>query len=258
MVVLENDPIGKYLEQLNSDILRIEGALSGEGLLNNLISYYDKVLKYGYEIQMLQPHEEVWNDAWVNLDNHSALGTALFDLENKFKALLNTTLPPLFENAFQDTFASYKILLEQDLEKIIALSGRNNAETTIDRVLYDFTDNVNKLNYYKTATEIEPWTAPSLEDYNYRYCIYWYRYSEGYISSDAYNFMGENWERIGKINEGLPIDEELKITFPKDDLFKKTIVLDSTRQEEKYAMVVFYNHVKFVSNELRFSRYFYP
>ena len=253
VVVLENDPIGKYLEQLNSDILRVEGALSGEGLLNNLISYYDKVLKYGYEIQMSQPHEEVWNDAWVNLDNHSALGTALFDLENKFKALLNTTLPPLFENAFQDTFASYKILLEQDLEKIIALSGRNNAETAIDRVLYDLTDNVNKLNYYKIATEIEPWTAPSLEDYNYRYCIYWYRYSEGYISSDAYNFMGENWERIGKINEGLPIDEELKITFPKDDLFKKTIALDSTRQEEKYAMVVFYNHVKFVSNELRFS-----
>ena len=241
---LENDPIGAYLAKLNEIIISIE---EEDGELNTLISYYKKVLKYAYEIQNDKEHEDKWDDEWVSEENHRALGNSITALIDDFTILINDTLPPYFEDAYQSTFDSYKKLLQQDLDKI----KNFNDDSAMRRVLYT-NENRELLLEYKEATEIIAWQPQPLEDYANRYCIYWYRYNEGYISSDKYKFMGENWERIPALNEEMPpIDENGKMQ-PRAD-YKKTIVLDYTKQIEKYAMVIFYNHVKYVSNEIEFT-----
>jgi hypothetical protein len=124
---------------------------------------------------------------------------------------------------------------------------------------------------YNIDTEIEVYNKKDLSVFDNRYCIYWYRYNKGHIDPDG--LMEMNWERLipgesykdssyslNKMspNLGLPSDytEEVPATFvakPRAGEGLLNIYLNPNVEEEKFKVVVYYNHERFDSNELVFT-----
>ena len=124
---------------------------------------------------------------------------------------------------------------------------------------------------YTMASVIIPYTERDFSHMSNRYCVYWYRAVPGHIDEDG--LMEDGWKRLvpGELvksgsAEGvtsiIPHNLGLPTTFiEKDGIFyfdKKsdqflTVYLDPNKTEEKFKVVLFYNHEKFVSNELVFT-----
>jgi hypothetical protein len=125
--------------------------------------------------------------------------------------------------------------------------------------------------YVKYATTIKE------EDYANRYCVYWYRYVPDYYDSEE-RFMSRGWQRLTKFkdfhritkenkdkkdidvkNYGLPsksITVNGKKYYDKYlDLNEDTItrVLDINTAEEKYCVIIFYNHTMYKSDSIVFT-----
>jgi hypothetical protein len=98
------------------------------------------------------------------------------------------------------------------------------------------------------------------ETYEKRYNIYWYRSKNGYLD-ETNNLMGSGWESIPELdNFGIPeIGETTAGVVYCDKVLsiganKKEILLDYMRPEEKIIALLYYNHERFLSNVLTFTR----
>lgn len=129
-------------------------------------------------------------------------------------------------------------------------------------------------NYYK------PYTEKDLSQYDNKYCIYWYRYEDGYVDeSDEYKLMPEGWRKL--TSDELKEHHPLKVPYVstpsrryannKGELIlnaegKATHDIQCSSEEgfvyrymqhdwkeEKYVAIVFYNHEMYRSNELVFT-----
>jgi hypothetical protein len=135
-------------------------------------------------------------------------------------------------------------------------------------------DNQNKLdNFFKDDYEFKAYQTKmnEKEDSN-RYCIYWYRYVPGY-SDPTERFMEQGWQRLIKEkdfnrlsdkedivkNYGLPkaelVIDNIKYYDKRPALGEDVItrVMDINLPEEKYCVIIFYNHTMYKSEPLVFT-----
>ena len=143
----------------------------------------------------------------------------------------------------------YDILSKQSNAEVLfnIYRGLSNA-TVIDAI------DLSKYTAYADKTKNDTFK----QKWDNKYCIYWYRYNKDYAGLDAH--MPAGWERLTFYNNyGIPASYDEKT----QKLNKKVNSLDSTatvslnmspkKSEEKFVAVLFYNHKKFVSNELMFD-----
>lgn len=137
-------------------------------------------------------------------------------------------------------------------------------------------DNQNKLdNFFKDDYEFKAYQT-KIDEKIYpnknRYCIYWYRYVPGYFDPTE-RFMEQGWQRLTKEkdfnrlsdkedivkNYGLPkaelVIDNIKYHDKRPALGEDVItrVMDINSAEEKYCVIIFYNHTMYKSEPLVFT-----
>ena len=169
-------------------------------------------------------------------------------------------------DGYESIYSSYQIRL---LKFINQLDNCNNLIQSI----YNDTNYFNKTNserLYDLAignTLIQENYIDKKNEYansyDNRYCVYWYRYLPGYIETNK-PFLPEGWQYIdNSMNIGLPstyiyneedkkyyFEKRAKITDPKRNLI---VNLQQPIKEERFKVVLFYNHNQFESQELIFT-----
>lgn len=177
-------------------------------------------------------------------------------------------------SGFQSVYDTYK----EKLNKIFTTLEDNFAE--IDTLLKDAEKNMTSTNqsssssqfHYKFNQPIETYGQKDFSNYHNRYCVYWYRYKNGHVDPDG--LMDDGWERIVPgstfkdssysttqmpANLGLSTGYEVKggvnYFLPKLSSGEGylNVYLNPKLAEEKFKVVLYYNHEKFVSNELVFT-----
>jgi hypothetical protein len=114
-----------------------------------------------------------------------------------------------------------------------------------------------------SSEDFYPYVPKDLSDYDNKYCIYWYKYQNGY--SDENDPIGMlDWKMITEEdvlnstikNIGLPTLNADGTYPPKvmatDPNVILRLMLPITNRQEKYKAILFYNHVKYESNEITF------
>ena len=94
-----------------------------------------------------------------------------------------------------------------------------------------------------------------LSQYDNRYCIYWYRYNHTYFNPEE-THLPEGWERMREFtNVGLPQKADSDGHYVLEHSAKDVVIVEMDAEyhaEEKFCVVLYYNHEKIVSNELVF------
>lgn len=131
----------------------------------------------------------------------------------------------------------------QQIEDILAIGKANDIRTRIQSC---------------SAQDEAYTTSLNEDDYKNRYCVYWYRYNQGYTNPED-TIMGINWERLSEQdNFGIPIvqgeviDGIVYNSLRTTDTF--SIALDSTKEEERFVAVLYYNHQQYKAEPLVFKR----
>lgn len=131
----------------------------------------------------------------------------------------------------------------QQIEDILAIGKTNDIRTRIQSC---------------SAQDGAYITSLNEDDYKNRYCVYWYRYNQGYTNPED-TIMGTNWERLSEQdNFGIPtvqgevIDGIVYNSLRTTDTF--SIALDSTKEEERFVAVLYYNHQQYKAEPLVFKR----
>lgn len=115
-------------------------------------------------------------------------------------------------------------------------------------------------NYFKDNYNYEPYVTVIDETlYSNRYCIYWYKYIPGY-NDKTERFMDSGWKRLTEYNNhGLPSAiisiDGIEYYEKRPDVDEDSIiqVLDTNLSEEKYCVIIFYNHAMYKSEPLVFT-----
>ncbi len=157
--------------------------------------------------------------------------------------------------------------------------------TRVDKIFTTLKENYEKLesllagkekliSNYDIDYNFVEYVQPDLSHLNNRYCVYWYRFVKGYEDKDE-RFMGKEWQRFTpelqfdynqsqtkhtlRKNAGLPQETymdgatEYFVAKPSFNEGTFTLFLDPNKKEEKFVVVVFYNHEMFKSGELVFT-----
>lgn len=156
--------------------------------------------------------------------------------------------------------------------------------TRVDKIFATLKENYEKLesllegkeeliSNYDINYHFVEYVQPDLSHLDNRYCVYWYRFVKGYEDKDE-RFMGKEWQRFTpelqfdynqsqtkhtlRKNAGLPQETyvdgatEYFVAKPSFNEGTFTLFLDPNKKEEKFVVVVFYNHEMFKSGELVF------
>ena len=153
-------------------------------------------------------------------------------------------------------------------------------QDSMNPALVDLTELEEALAWYKPGLNTGIYVPIDESQYANRYCIYWYRYSPGYIEPfEDRDFGGPEWERIQpgitgiqvssladdveSIKENLGLPQSYKESAadgntywdkkPTGDYGLLKVYLDPMMSQEKYKVVLFYNHEKFESEPIVFS-----
>lgn len=114
--------------------------------------------------------------------------------------------------------------------------------------------------YFKDGYDYKPYVTEVDETlYENRYCIYWYRYIPGYVD-ETERFMDSGWKRLTEYNNhGLPTAitsvDGVNYYEKRPDVGEDSIIqiLDTELSEEKYCVIIFYNHTMYKSEPLVFT-----
>lgn len=170
--------------------------------------------------------------------------------------------PGLLESAYaiiRNHYAGFMSLYDSfntKLSKLVATT-----QSYIDEFLALTDGNQTRIEaYFKSEYDYEPYVTEVDETlYENRYCIYWYRYIPGYVD-ETERFMESGWKRLTEYNNyGLPsavvnvdgVDYYEKRPNVGEDII--TQVLDTDLSEEKYCVIIFYNHAMYKSESLVFT-----
>lgn len=114
---------------------------------------------------------------------------------------------------------------------------------------------------YNLQFESTAWKSSLvLQEWENRYSIYWYRNDPGYVNKED-KIISKDWERIN-LNFGLPNpydDKKVILYWDKrttgDNLprFNISTFLRDDKREEKFKVVIIFNHNRYESDELVFS-----
>lgn len=223
------DMVAYYLARLSNARAKIDG-----------VDYTPTPLSYTLPDKMMKSPQDVvvtiksgddknpglLESAYLIIKNHYAGFMSLYDS-------FNTKLSKLVE-----TTQSY-------IDEFLTLTNGNQA-----RIDAYFTGNY---KYEPYVTEVDETL------YENRYCIYWYRYIPGYVD-EAERFMDSGWKRLIEYNNhGLPSAiinvDGVDYYEKRPDVGEDSIiqVLDTNLSEEKYCVIIFYNHAMYKSEPLVFT-----
>lgn len=255
---------------------------TAEENVEKLAELYQEVLQYGYNKQ--NGIEDEWGsideDPWGTVDYYTNFKTAveggIKDVEDFFANMAAGTESDQISAGYRGIYNSYKTkadrvikAIETNLSQIIS-SSTVHGETKEDIVWLASYET-------KTAEDLPSYTKKDLSAYEKKYCIYWYRYNEGYsleydttegANNDEYlfgRFLGDNWERIqvdkdgnaiinfGIAGPGKTIDgvEYMAASPLTEQLLTRR--MDPKTEVEQYQVVLFYDHAMYKSNTLVFT-----
>ena len=181
-------------------------------------------------------------------------------------------------NGYQSVYDTYSIKLNKIFTDIDAAFEKLDVLLeNKEQLITSSTDpNVKDGYQYHIDTKILPFESADLSDYDNRYCVYWYR-KDDTVTDDP--IMEAGWQRLtpGMVietnsakatmamphNLGLPTEFTNKGTTESPEYYLTaqtkseegflTVYLNPNKKEEKFKVVLFYNHEKFVSDELVFT-----
>lgn len=231
---------------------------------------YDTTLKLAKKAEKTTDTIDPDNNAFIQQQNLiSTIITASNTACTIVQDLL-TTYP-----SYQSVYDTYKERIDKIIEKIDYYNSKlsdwhNKTVFTTDaegNVIETKTTNTAILNDYRInglsediiAYVDKTTQADFQKKWDNKYCLYWYRYDENYSTPDR--FTPPHWERLNEqTNSGLPGKSDKVINdvayLEKKTNQKVTVGLRQeldAKQEEKYMVVLFKNHQKFISNELVFT-----
>ena len=188
---------------------------------------YTNILQYGYNTEKgLTPNN--WNENWGDTDYYILFKNIMSEALGEVAAFLNFAKE---ETATGKVLSGYRRIYNDYEPKINTQIKLIN--TYIDQIPIDAnasTGDLAILKSYQTKTDYAPYVKEDFSEYANRYCIYWYRYNEGYkleyippmsesewnnnktehsdyqayldycennnIEYKYRNFLGDNWERL--------------------------------------------------------------
>ena len=251
-----------------------------------IISYFSKQLKYAAAVQAYkkdgteipegvsaQVFESYWDKPDADTDIvgvFNRLEQIIYNKTDSSDRLVD--FMPQIRNAIKEKYQGFQGIYD-------------TYATRVDKIFNTLKENQIKLNSllsgkekiisnYNENYEFIEYIQPDLSHLNNRYCVYWYRYVKGYEDADE-RFMDKEWQRFTpeyqfkqsqdgtlitlKKNIGLPSDTtmdgttEYLVAKPTIEEGSVTLFLDPNLKEEKFVVVVFYNHEIFKSGELIFT-----
>lgn len=196
--------------------------------------------------------------------------------QDKREFLFNDLRLTIAENysGFQSVYDTYNI----KLDKIFTSLEKYFVE--IDALLKDVEARMTSTNktgvtsgyQYVFDKTIETYTERDFSSYHNKYCVYWYRFKDGYIDSEG--LMDDGWERISpemvfkdtsysttSIPANLGLSSKYTTEGGVDYFVPKpasgegylSVYLTPDIATEKFKVVIYYNHERFDSNELVFT-----
>lgn len=255
-----------FVDELNELIsgdnaILVQAAGKAETATFNLVDEYNNILSYGYNKQnSIEPNE--WDNNWATVDYYTTFKNEITSALNEVKTFMSSmqektvATEPL--SGFRGIYDSYNIRVNREIEAI---------ENLLSQINEIIKNDYNKLKAYKSKSNFTPYGEKDLDSYHNKYCIYWYRYKKGYsltynsednANNDEYlfgNFAGSNWERMAEYdNFGLPQDSKdgKYVSRSLTDLLLD-IRMEPSRQEERFKVLLFYNHQMIESNILTFT-----
>lgn len=189
---------------------------------------------------------------------------AVEDVQNYAKMILdafghiNTTITSLLADVREEALSGY-------------LGVCDNYEARINRVLDKIQDKLDtlpsnvrnetdysRLEKWETKDSFKSYQRKDFSSYDNKYCIYWYRANK---DAEADEVMSDGWERIEKLdNFGIPTEVGERVEGKVRNQVKlpagentAEYYMQYDLEKETFKAVVFYNHDKFISNELEFT-----
>lgn len=278
------EELNRLIRSTNEDALLVQKQQIAQTNAENLIAMYSGVLEYGYNIQN-DTGEANWNEAWGDADYFNAFKQAfrsddsqgaLDIVETFMQSLKEQTAVGQTLSGYRGIYNAYNFkvnkvidFIESYLDSIIHTVGE---ETPIE--------DIEILKTYKDKTEYIEYGATDFSDCANKYSIYWYRYHKGYVEQDEHeakyaNFLGDDWERVQVdsnnntlVNFGIPTEPGETTTVQLEDGTLKEITyypnspseaqilyrrMNPVFTEERYQVVLFYNHKMIKSNIITFE-----
>lgn len=219
------------------------------------------------------------------IDNKlSELQTIHNNTISKFESLISQEEFKQFKSSFD--------IFTQTMNNMLSLISAKFTEIKNKAYITDIQRNVNgtiereekttleeALNWYDTGKYTAPYIPQEDTEHANRYSIYWYRYIPGYIDSNTeFDFGGPEWERLipevdeyqTSSNESEPLktipynfgvpslyEEKDGIYYwdkkPQNDEGMLKIYLNPKAHQEKFKVILFYNHEKYESEPIIFT-----
>lgn len=232
--------------------------------LKKIKDAYNLCLKYIYE------NEQGDNKANINNLHLSTLKPLLQKFEIYSKTVVSNLKSYLVTNhytAYNGLVDMYETRLARVYNTINSILNTFNLETLQPLTTIN--------SYFKSASDLKVYAEQSFEEYDNKYCIYWYHYKKGHKESvdKRYQFLPEGWERLTFFDDygneirniGIPRyspdakqetnaeGQIINLVQPSmgEGLIQRYMQHDLT--EEKYLAIIFYNHEMFKSEELIFT-----
>ena len=255
---------------LSNDVDYSIGAYSNKitNSINTIASYYDKTLQWAKDNEKAKPTDDETN-------GYAAALTTLLSILNGDNSVI-AAIDTMFNSALttiNSSYTSYKsvysshhnkwIKLKETLsnlyEKINAAFGKTVNKDNEDEFggLTDYENLTgivnNTIQLSPDAYEDETTKASFKEQWNNRYCIYWYRKNTSITTKDKY-LNEPGWERLNLStkNIGLP-SKQNDINYCETKTNNGLEVELRRVDEETFIVVMFHNHEKIISNQLIFN-----
>lgn len=232
---------GKDLEDNTEDIVNYYLAkLSNARAKIDEVEYEPTKLSYTLPNKMMQSPQDVVAAIKSGDNNKPGL------LESAYTIIKNHYA------GFMSLYDSFNIKLSKLVE---------TTQSYINEFLTLTEDNQARIEaYFKDDYDYEPYVTEVDETlYENRYCIYWYRYIPGYVD-ETERFMDSGWKRLTEYNNhGLPTAitsvDGVNYYEKRPDVGEDSIIqiLDTELSEEKYCVIIFYNHTMYKSEPLVFT-----
>lgn len=214
-------------------------------------------------------------------DAYEAINTLLTALKKLYYYNSNTQKSNIFYdlkhhlntnyNGYMSVYATYSTLIDNCIKALIdefnlLLSSLKDIDTQMQSMInvtdFKFKNDDPTKEIQGTEYEFTEYVQKDLTQYDNRYSVYWYKYKKDYYDKNE-RFCSKGWEMI-KGTDGKPITTGLPTEEDKDNqgyLVPKFLTgegmygytLDSKLKEEKFKIVLIYNHVKYESKELVFT-----
>ena len=272
--IKEDNNLKTEIGDLKNTLTNIGMKLRDDGedkLILNLGNSYKSLLKYVYdkmnEVENItRPTLNDYFKQIFNLINNDTTNSSQVNCLNWVIKRIEDLNPT---SGYKEIYNNYLVRVDRVINKIYKVMESLPGNMDLDYNQFNSYMNINIDQYI-------PYAEKDFSDYAKKYCIYWYRYEEGYIDeSDEYKLMPNGWRRLsldelqspeGKEYISLPnkliddknqpiLNEEGKETYASQFSEEQGFIyryMQHDLPQEKYMALVCYDHSIYKSNELVF------